>query len=105
MEATLLELKKAFPFASHEVLARRRMQHRPGLLTIIDNGRITARLAPEGWNIPPQLLEIETEAWRLCRETKSENLIKRGGLSVEGAYVDEGRGVIRVILFLEGEID
>ena len=37
-----------------------------------------------------------------CLEVKDELMNEEGDIRVEATYVDEGRGVIRVILFLEG---
>jgi len=105
-QGSLTELKRTFPFASHEVLARKRMRYRPGLLTIFDNGKMTARLVPDDWNPPAGgLFPLEREALKLSLESKGEETVKREGLQVEATYVDEGRGVIRVILFLEGEME
>jgi hypothetical protein len=104
--STLKELKETFPFASHEVLARRRQTFRPGLLTLFDNDRLTSRTAPEGWNVSRLLFPIEQEAIRQltdCPASKCEVLLERDGLKVEATFVDEGRGVARVILFMEGE--
>ena len=99
----LTELKGIFPQASYEVIARRRMTYRPGLLTIIDNGKITARLAPDGWNKPARLFPLEKEAYDACLSDKGEVNLSEEAMQVEATYVDEGRGVVRVILFLEGE--
>ena len=100
---SLLALKQTFPQASHEVLAKRRLTYRPGLLTIFDNGRLTARLAPEGWNIPGQFFPLEQEAMKACLSKKEEVVMESEGMRIEATYVDEGRGVVRVILFVEGE--
>jgi hypothetical protein len=100
---TLTELKERFPFASHEALAHRRLSYRPGLLTIFDNDKRTCRLAPPDWNTPARLFPLETKARKQCLKTKAEVLLEDGGLTAEATYVDEGRGVVRVILFLEGE--
>jgi hypothetical protein len=100
---SLTELKALFPFASHEVLARRRLTFRPGLLTIFDNDKQTSRIAPESWNVPTQLFPLESKARKRCLKTKAEVLLEDGGRKVEATYIDEGRGVVRVIVFLEGE--
>jgi len=105
LRLTLAELKGHFPYASHEVLARRRMRYRPGLLTLYDNGKLTCRMAPEGWNAPSQLFPLEAKAFRQCLDSKAEVLLEEGAMKVEATYVDEGRGVVRVILFLEGETE
>lgn len=99
----LAKLKRAFPHVSHEVIARRRIRFRPGLLTIYDNGKLTARIAPDNWNVPAQLFPLELRALKECLASKGEIEIREEGISVEGTYVDEGRGVVRVILFTESE--
>jgi hypothetical protein len=100
---TLADLKGRFPFASHEALARRRLTFRPGLLTIFDNDKRTCRIAPPNWNIPAKLFPLETKARKQCLKTKAAVILEDGGMKAEATYVDEGRGVVRVILFLEGE--
>ncbi|TKJ41033.1 hypothetical protein CEE37_05040 [candidate division LCP-89 bacterium B3_LCP] len=101
---TLLVLKQRFAHASHEVIARRRLNYRQGVLTIFDNDQLTARLSPDGWNHPAQLLPIESEVMQKCLESKSEVLINMGEYSLEATYVDEGQGVVRVLLFLESQL-
>jgi len=100
---TLTDLKELFPFASHEALARRRLTFRPGLLTIFDNDKRTCRIAPLGWNTPAKLFPIETKARKACLKTKAAVILEDGGMTAEATYADEGRGVVRVIVFLEGE--
>ena len=100
---SLCALKELYPFASYEVLARRRLAFRPGLLTIYDNERRTARIAPDGWNVPAHLFPVEMEAFKACLESKGEIALLREDMRVEATYVDEGRGVVRVILFAEAE--
>ncbi len=104
ISATLSALKQTFPYASYEVLARRRLTFRPGLLSIFDNDRLTSRTSPEGWNASRTLFPIEEEARRLCRADRQAVTIERDHRRVEATYVDEGRGVERVILFMEGEL-
>ncbi|MCX6641395.1 MAG: ImmA/IrrE family metallo-endopeptidase [bacterium] len=104
IQHSLLDLKQTFPFASHEVLARRRQLFRSGLLTIFDNGKMTTRLAPDGWSCPANLFPLEQQALKECYTNRSEVILDVDGMKVEGTYVDEGRGVLRVILFLEGDL-
>lgn len=100
---TLTQLKETFPFASYELLARRRLEFRPGLLTIFDNQRLISRLAPDGWNVSRRLFPIEDEVRHSCLTSHQPIALERDGQRVEATYVDEGRGVERVILFLEAE--
>jgi hypothetical protein len=99
---SLSALKRAFPHASYEALARRRLLFRSGLLTICDNGKVTARLAPDGWNPPRALFPLEAEAIRTCYREQTEIHLRRDEMQVEATYVDQGRGVLRVISFMEG---
>lgn len=103
VQESLLRLKEIFPFASHEVLARRRLCYRFGLLTIIDNDRLTCRISPDDWNVPPSLFPLEKDALKKCLENKGGVNLEQEGFRVEASYLDEGRGVVRVILFLEGK--
>ncbi len=73
------------------------------MLTIFDNGKRTVRLAPDGWNLSGRLFPLEAEAYQRALETKGELSLAQGGFKVEAAFIDEGRGVQRVIVFLEGE--
>ncbi len=102
-QLSLSELKTVFPYSSHEVIARRRLAFRPGMLSIYDNHKMTAQLTPDGWNRPPQLLQIEREALDRCYRGREEVLLESEGMRIEATFIDEGRGVERVILFLEGE--
>lgn len=99
---SLSELKRTFPYASYEALARRRLYFRPGLLTICDNGKVTARLAPDGWNSLRALTPLEADAIRTCYRERADIHLRRNEMRVEATYVDQGRGVLRVIVFLEG---
>jgi len=98
---TIGELKQRFFHASHEVIARRRLKYRPGLLTIVDDGVVSSRLAPDGWNRPFQLFPPEKAALDRCLSDKADFVLHDEGMTVEATYIDEGRGVIRVILFAE----
>lgn len=72
-------------------------------MTIFDSGRLTDRLAPEGWNVPARLFPLDQEAFKACLASKEVINLEKERMQVEATYVDEGRVVIRVILFLEGE--
>ncbi|MBU1652417.1 ImmA/IrrE family metallo-endopeptidase, partial [bacterium] len=98
MHLSLEELKQRFSHASYEVIARRRLKFRPGLLTIVDDVKISARLAPDGWNRPMQLFPPESQALDRCLQEKNELVLQEEGMTVEATYIDEGRGVVRVIL-------
>jgi hypothetical protein len=100
---TLPELRMRHPHASWEVLARTRVRHRPAVLTIFDNGRRTVRMAPPPLSCPSRLHAREQEVKHRVEETKSNAESHGDGLRVEGVFVDEERGVQRIILIAEAE--
>jgi hypothetical protein len=100
---SLPELRTRYPHASWEVLARTRVRHRPAVLTIFDNGRRTLRMAPPPLTCPSRLHAQEQEVKNRVEETKSNAQIRGDGLRVEGVFVDEERGVQRIILLAESE--
>jgi len=104
-QQTLSELKSIFAHASYEVIARRRLHFYSGLLTIYDNNKMTARISPDGWNQPPGLCPTEKLALDQCYRDRAEVTLRMDGLAVEATFIDEGRGVERVILFAEPEGD
>lgn len=82
----LLALKERFSTASHELIARRMLDMRPGIvITVCDRGQITWRRS----NVtarPPSLLAEERAAWQLCHRT---------GLTAD-EFIDAESGVERV---------
>jgi hypothetical protein len=100
---TLPELRMRYPHASWEVLARTRVRHRPAVLTIFDNGRRTLRMAPPPLNCPSRLHAREQEVRHRVEGTKSNAELHGDGLRVEGVFVDEEKGVQRIILIAEAE--
>ena len=98
---TLRELKDQFPQASFEALARRRMQFVPSLLTIIDNGQITQRLHSEEFAAPHSVTQPEREILNRCQRTQKDYLVRAEDVQMHGIYVDDGRGVVRVLLIVE----
>lgn len=100
---SLPELKVNYPQASWEVIARTRIRHRPGMLTIFDNGKRTVRQAPSPLCCPMQLHPLELEVKRALEAGKIAVQDNSDGLQVEGVFIDEGRGVQRIILIAESE--
>lgn len=82
----LFELKQRYSTASHELVARRMLEMRPGVvITMCDQGRITWRRS----NVtarPPGMLAEEKDAWRAAHDT---------GL-VEDHSIDGEKGLERV---------
>ncbi len=97
-------LKEEFPQASWEVIARRRIQFRPAVLTIFDNRRISHRSAPEGMNYPFRISDPEAKVAKLCYDERCHLTESWEPMTIEGYFVDENRGVERVILLTEIEL-
>ncbi|MFH1009938.1 MAG: ImmA/IrrE family metallo-endopeptidase [bacterium] len=100
---SLNELKARYPHASWEVVARTRVRHRPAVLTIFDNGRRTLRMAPPPLSCPSRLHPLERELRHRVEAGKTAEEIHGEGLHVEGVFVDEDRGVHRIILITQSE--
>jgi hypothetical protein len=67
----LLELKERYSTASHELIARRMLEMRPGIvITIFDQGRISWRRSNVTAH-PPSMLPEERAAWQACHETRA----------------------------------
>ncbi len=99
----LRELKRLFPHASHEAIARRRLAFVPGVLTIVDDGRLTRRLVSEGFAAPPHPAPFEWNLIERAFETRGDLEEEAEGLRLSAVFVDEGRGVARVLLLAEGD--
>lgn len=99
----MVALKEKFGHASWEAVARRWANEQHAVLTIYDNGKLVRRIRPENLACPynPLPAEIKTaqECWELrkhlTRDYNSENEVK---LELQAFFVDEGRGVARVLL-------
>jgi hypothetical protein len=97
-------LKERFPYASWEVIARRWASERPAVLTIYDNGRLTGRYGPGELKFPPRPSAAEVELIRKCYTEKKHLAESTGGgvgLDMHALFVDDGRGVERVLLLTE----
>jgi hypothetical protein len=67
----LLELKRIFGSASHELIARRMLETRSNLMiTVLDQGKITWR-SGRGIRVPTRLLPAEKGAWQLAHQSGS----------------------------------
>ncbi len=97
----LHELKKLFSHASYEVIARRRLAFVPGALTIFDNGRRTTRLTSDDFSAPDEPVEGEWETARESFRRREDVTCENDGLLICATYVDDGRGVERVLLIVE----
>jgi hypothetical protein len=103
-EAGIAGLKERFPYASWEVIARRWASERPAVLTIYDNGKFTGRYGPGELKFPPRPSAAEVELIRKCYTGKRHLVESTGsdvGLEMHAFFVDDGRGVERVLLLTE----
>ncbi len=100
---SLTELKKRYPQASWEVIARTRVRHRPGVLTIFDNNKRTVRTAPQPLHFPSELHSLEQEVKQFLNANNPITQRSGDGLQVEGVFIDEGRGVERIILITDSQ--
>jgi len=96
-------LKEAFPYASWEVIARRWAQLRPAALTIFDAERLTCRVVPPTLKAPPRPTEPELELIAATYRAKSHLASSLEPLVMQSYFIDDGRGIERVILLTEVE--
>ena len=94
----LEKLKSIYPHASWEALARRVLQFNPAVLTIFDEGKLTLRRASGELNFTPAPLKEELNLSGCCYKNKCHHTEYYNDTTVKGYYIDEGRGVRRVIL-------
>ncbi len=97
----LYQLKKKYENCSYEAIARRMLKFMPYILTIFDNKKIYIRIASDSINFPSSLAEIENEVAEKCYQIKNCCEKDDDNLNVKGYYIDESRGVERVILLTE----
>jgi IrrE N-terminal-like domain len=65
----LLELKRLYGTASHELIARRMLDFdRPIVISIIDQGRLEFRRSNVPGRVPP-LTPLERQCWQRCRQS------------------------------------
>ena len=97
----LYELKKLYSNCSYEVIARRILSFIPLVLTIFDNRKIYTRIASESINFPSSPTKTELEVAEKCYQIKSKYEKTEENLKITGYFIDEDRGVERVILLTE----
>lgn len=93
----LVSLKKTFSTASWEAIAYRTLAFREGVVSIVDNGRVTNRVGSMGHSYPPDLTHPERLALRQTMDTGETTTMEQGGMTVEAYPVFE-EGWRRVIL-------
>lgn len=83
-EYNVLELKKRYRTASHEVVAWRLLDlPEPCIITIIDNEHISRRRS-NAWPVRRQLAPAEQECMRRVHETGRSRLVRGSGWTVQG---------------------
>ena len=97
----LFQLKEMYPHASYEVIARKALKYKNSVLTIIDNRQKTLRAGSEGLAFQQNLMPFEKDIIEMCYKNKDKVTESNFEARCESYYIDEGRGVERVILFTE----
>jgi len=97
----LYALKKLYSNCSYEAIARRILNYIPQVLTIFDNRKIYTRIASESINFPSFPARTELEVAEKCYQTRNKHEKTEQNLKITGYFIDEGRGVERVILLTE----
>jgi hypothetical protein len=80
----LLELKRIFPTASHEVIAFRLLDlPEPCIITVIDNDHIHRRRS-NAWRVRKQLSAPELKCQRHVSQHNGPHLLRERGWTVQG---------------------
>ncbi len=95
------QLKKKYKNCSYEAIARRIIKFIPHVLTIFDNKKKYIRIASDAINFPSVMTQVEQEVVEKCYQTENNHEKKEDNLMIKGYYIDEGKGVERVILLTE----
>lgn len=96
-------LKEQFPHASWEAIGRRYIQFIESVLTIWDNGKQTTRVGSPGFGFPPAPENVESAVMKRCLERGEHIAEKVGRFDMSAWFVDEGRGVKRVLMLTKVE--
>src|SRR5262249_23478688 len=80
----LLELKKRYRTASHEVIAWRLLDlPAPCIITIVDNERVSRRRS-NAWRITRRLEPAEQECWRYVNHHGQPHVVHHASWTVQG---------------------
>lgn len=78
----LIEMKQAFPFASHQVISWRMLDFEtPTVITIFDNGQRSSRKS--NFSGRHEIQPLEVAAWEKCRRWAEHVDMSRGSLRVQ----------------------
>lgn len=97
---TLRELKAAFPHASYEAIARRKLAYVDAVLTVLDDGAVTRRVHASGFAAPSEPTDLEWDVVLACYRQREDISRTVEELSLAATYVDSGP-VERVLLIVE----
>ncbi len=97
----LYQLKEIYRNCSYEAISRRTLVFIDQVLTIFDNKRKYLRIGPESVSFPSLPGKGELEAAEECYRLKNKYEKLKDNLKITGYFVDNGRGIERVILFTE----
>lgn len=102
----LEELKKDFYWCSHEVIARKCLQHREAVMTIFDNYHMTSRIQSPllGQDRRTPLQDFEQDVVNKCRKLKRRYRARNREMECWANYIEDppGNPIRRIILFTEG---
>ena len=101
----LLELKRRYRTASHELIARRMLECRPAvIITIFDQGRITFRRGNLPGRIPPPS-STEWSCWRWVHEKNERHEATNGMCIIRGWPIHEEDWKREILRFEVEEFD
>ena len=97
---SLRELKELFIHASFEAIARRKLMFHEGVLTIFDNEQFVRRINTDNFSAPQRPTNAELKLISRSYIEQNDLVESFEDLSFEATYVDDGRGVARVLLMV-----
>ncbi|MBC8491109.1 MAG: ImmA/IrrE family metallo-endopeptidase [Candidatus Marinimicrobia bacterium] len=101
----LIELKRIYPHASWEAIARRCLQFHELIITIFDEGKVTFRSGSGNINFPYVPLNEEISMMEDSYKGKKSFGKIFGSFSIEAYFIDESKDILRVILVTQIEKD
>jgi hypothetical protein len=101
----VLELKRRYPTASHEVVAWRLLDlPTPCIVTIVDNDHIHRRRS-NAWRVPRLLAPAEQRCQRAVNHTSRPRVVREANWTVQGWPVHQGdwkREILRSVVDADG---
>lgn len=96
----LRKLKTAFPHASFEVIARRKLAWTDAAITVVDDGAVTRRFQAESFAAPPEPTSLEWGVISKCYREQSDISERDDDIVLNATYIG-GSSVERVLLIVE----